>query len=980
MKTSNTHYIFAFFLLFFTQELLFAQESGLTQKQRDSIVKEEIFNVVKSGGIDSLKYYLSKNRNRVRDSLIMDIAESGRAKMDSSLINIALVCAEENNDSLVLATVYWVKGSFLTYVGDKKSSLYYLDKALEIAQKIDDLFTIGKVWVYRAEICMSEGKFKEADEYFARSLPAFEKINLNSGRGIVWTNRADIAYYEGRHKEAKEYLDTASSFFENVKNKVGMGNVWSIRGDIFLSERRYKEAEECYVKALPFFAAINDILGEANVWKNRGNICLNEGRNKEAEEHYAKALTIYEKINNFIGQGNVWNNLGRMCLEEGKKKEAREYLSKARVFFERSNNIQGLGNVCLSLGEICKKEGNYKEAKENFSNALTFYEKIGNPIGMGIVWAKRGEVCMNEGNSQEALEYYKKAQLFFEKINDLSSQGNVIFSQAEAYEKLNQTQNAIDSYKKSLEFIEDVRSNIGSIESKQSYFEKYASWYVHAAAFMFKNGSNSGGFKTLESMKARAFLDMLAERNQGLEQGLSSELINKRDSLRNRKSALQKQLIEMYGGSDEEFTKIEKEITQLDIAYKFVVGEMRRESPKAASILYPRPVELSELQSKLKTNECVLEYLIGDSAAFCSVITKDSFNVVELKQPGSKSFRYSALYGELIYSWLSRVRAEQPPPLNTRLYDLLIKPVERYIQGKDLLIIPDGILYYFPFEAMICFDGKGFSYLINKHKIKYFQSSSLLVELREGKATRGNGFFGIGDPVFDYANYKAEKQEYGTIRGDTLVPLLPSIERGKAFSIFPRLVGSGIEIAVAAKIFAEAGKDTMLYKRTEATEENLKKADLSKYGYIHFSTHGLASPEFQLLALSNLPGMSDDGFFTIDEFMGLRLNAQLVVMSACQTGLGKLHRGEGMSGLTRAAMFAGSDAALSSLWSVSDVSTTKFMIQFYKYMIIDKMSKSEALRQTKLDFLNKNESFTTVNEIHYIRDPYFWSAFVMYGE
>lgn len=158
--------------------------------------------------------------------------------------------------------------------------------------------------------------------------------------------------------------------------------------------------------------------------------------------------------------------------------------------------------------------------------------------------------------------------------------------------------------------------------------------------------------------------------------------------------------------------------------------------------------------------------------------------------------------------------------------------------------------------------------------------------------------------------------------------------------------------------------------RLDAREENAKSDDIASYGYIHLSAHGVLDHRFQAVALSQIPDAEEDGFLTVREIMTCRYNARLVVLSACETGLGKSEEGEGVTGLTRAVMYAGSPAAVVSLWDVSDVATMELMTRFYGHMLRDGMSKEEALRQAKVDLLR------TVDYTH----PFFWRAFVMYGE
>jgi CHAT domain-containing protein len=190
--------------------------------------------------------------------------------------------------------------------------------------------------------------------------------------------------------------------------------------------------------------------------------------------------------------------------------------------------------------------------------------------------------------------------------------------------------------------------------------------------------------------------------------------------------------------------------------------------------------------------------------------------------------------------------------------------------------------------------------------------------------------------------------------------------------IMDRLPYSGEEIQAIARLFEKQSLKSILYLREQAAEDNAKAVNMKDYDYIHFSCHGLLNDDFQSLVLSQLPPekSKEDGYFTLNEIMSCDYNALLVVLSACETGSGKMYKGEGVTGLTRAVMYAGTPAVLASLWKVDDIATKELMVKFYRNMLEKKMDKVEALRQAKLELI-KNKRYSS---------PLFWSAFVMYGE
>jgi CHAT domain-containing protein len=292
-------------------------------------------------------------------------------------------------------------------------------------------------------------------------------------------------------------------------------------------------------------------------------------------------------------------------------------------------------------------------------------------------------------------------------------------------------------------------------------------------------------------------------------------------------------------------------------------------------------------------------------------------------------------------------------------------PAETFLTKKTkLVIIPDGVLNYLPFETLLTEikkDNKKILYsdlpfLVKKYPVSYVQSASVLKNLLSQEPGKGNAgsvnkkLIAFGDPV-----YEAGK--------DTS---LTSVIR------FNRLEFSGKEVEKIASFFKPGSAEIFL--RDDATEENVKgNSELRKYNYIHFATHGLIDekkPDLSSLVLTQHSNPGEDGFLRATEIFNLDMNADLVVLSACQTGLGKLVRGEGMVGLTRAFMYAGTPAVMVSLWSVSDISTATLMGEFYKNLVKENLYKTDALRKAQLTLL-KDEKYA---------HPFYWAPFVLVGD
>jgi CHAT domain-containing protein len=374
----------------------------------------------------------------------------------------------------------------------------------------------------------------------------------------------------------------------------------------------------------------------------------------------------------------------------------------------------------------------------------------------------------------------------------------------------------------------------------------------------------------------------------------------------------------------------------------------------------PEPISIDEAKTLCPDkNTVVLEYSVGDSSSCLWVITRSDYTILRLPrrkilQEQIETLRFSLLDPQKGIS-------EFFTNTGSILYDELIKPAESFLSKKSkLIIIPDGVLNYLPFEVLLTENMKttadisysDLPFLVKKYQVSFGQSASVLKalilkpeEVRQGAV--GKRLLAFGDPLYE----------------DTLSNILAK---------YPRLEFSGKEIENIASFFSTGSSE--IYVRSRATEENLKRnSALNEFNYIHFATHGLideAKPDLSSLVLTSGRNSGEDGFLQAAEVFDLKLNTDLIVLSACQTGLGKLVRGEGMVGLTRAFMYAGTPSVLVSLWSVSDMSTSALMGEFYKNLIKYKFSRTDALQKAQL---------TLISDEKYAH-PFFWAPFVLIGD
>lgn len=646
---------------------------------------------------------------------------------------------------------------------------------------------------------------------------------------------------------------------------------------------------------------------------------------------------------------------------------ATEALALATTMQEKE--WEGLALHCQGL--VLARLGQPGAGLAAFDRALGIWAQIGDfkSAGMAHTFVAR-EFHETAGRLDEALGSYDQALAAFRKVGEAESEGLALAGKARVMVARNRTAEAAQLYDEGLAKLESVRAKARFLEFRKALMGKIYDRYEEAALFAIGQGWRERAFRYAESMKARSFLDQLAESHIELEKGIAPELKAKRDGLEQAIQAAAVRLAEEHRKPspdpailDAARANMESLIDELDRIRK----QVRLDNPIYASIQYPDPVAVPKLQQTvLAAGETMLEYFFTAKTVYCFVVTRERFETLELAATSDEvRDRVAALLdnlksGPAMGEGYDRAAAGE-------LYDLLLKPAEKFLTGQTLIIVPDDILALLPFEALVVIKDEDRSYLLECNPVKYVQSATILATLRSlpRASDTDGGFIGFGDPVYAYERFRkgepedAPQQEQGGSLGQI----------GGMVGKLNRLEASGDEVRTINGLFQEAKRDGKCLLRADAREGVAKSAAMGRYGFIHFSMHGLLAPGFQAIAFSQIPGEREDGLLTLGEIMNLRYHANLVVLSACQTGLGRLERGEGVTGLTRAVMYAGSPAAVVSLWNVDDRGTGELMQRFYASMLRDREPKSAALREAKRGMLGTR-----------YRHPGFWAAFIMYGE
>ena len=707
--------------------------------------------------------------------------------------------------------------------------------------------------------------------------------------------------------------------------------------------------------------------------------------------------------------------MGRLAYADGDLEAASKHFNNA---LEASGStiagIAKLGQVRrfraaarTSLGDVALRQGKFKDATKFYNDAKKGAQ---DDKRLDLMWpAQRGL-----GRSL----WLQAAQ------------------EKDAKKGLALREQAVANYRESLGTIETLRQgSLRADESRTTFLASIKDVFDEAAAAnaalaLMTNptaGASLSGksldyaaeaFRISEQSKARSLLDMLTETDAAITEGVPADLLKrKRENLDQ-----QQDIADILTGvniSTEEVKKkpseLDADLEKLQVEYEEIENQIRTASPRYASLTSNKPLTLAEVQQNVLDDQTVLaEYALQPDDSYLFVASKSAVNLFKLPPRMSIDRLAMELRAQLIPSKLQRrivgidvaeanrglgIAATAPEDVapfisaSNALYKVVLEPAAAMIGDKRLMVVADGALSYIPFEVLLktpdTGDFSSLNYLVKSNEVIYAPSASVVGAIKQQRTKNtSRAMLIIADPVFNSNDTRAQKRPAtppadADVRGLGIQSALadvsgsaPPTPSGQMEGLpLARLNGTRTEADQISKLAKASGGQADVWLDLDANEDNLDARDISKYRVIHVATHGLLNaerPQFTGVVLSLVGNKTHDGFVRTDEVFNLHLGSPLVMLSACETGLGKEKRGEGVMGLTRAFMYAGAPTVGVSLWSVADKSTADLMTDFYKRLLSsgEGTTSSSALRGAQLAMITGKKYSA----------PFFWAPFVLVGD
>jgi CHAT domain-containing protein/tetratricopeptide (TPR) repeat protein len=899
----------------------------------------------------------------------------------------------------------------------------------------------------RGRSLLKQGHADQALSHLQNALAAYTQANNQRGMAASHDALGDLYLIQGQYKVALEHYQKAFEAFTAAANKdqatqQAAGAVANRAGATTgaAAETAASTADNSFNANL-MLAKIGDTNYRLGQLPNASAAYVRMTV-KKPESAAAKVGRRFGGLGGIIGgisTGKV--DIGAPTSTAIGLLEAKKEMDEYRVAIVYMTHELGMGRIAFANNDLPTAKKRFENALQAGGGSLPIVAKLGQTRRFRTAArTSLGDVALKEGRYKDAAKLFKEAEdgAKEDKRLDLMwpaqrGRGRSLWMQAtQEKDPTKLREQSLIAYREALATIEQIRAgSLRADEARTTFLATTKDVYDEAVsvfAQMALTGATPGqplagkpleyateALRISEEGRARSLLDLLAEVNAQITEGVPPDLLKRKQENLNRQQEIAALLTGVSLAADQKGkpSDLEKELEKLQTDFDEVENQIRTASPRYASLTAAQPASLTDIQQKVIDDDTVLlEYAVVEDASYLFLVSRSGLSVFKLPAKSELNKLATDLRAQLIPPKLQRRLvgidvadeqrglgvvqgpAENVPPFVTAslaLYQAAVAPAANLIAGKRLLVVADGALNYVPFEALVTGSASpseyaSLDYLIKTNEIVYAPSASVVAAIRQQTASaslKNASILVVADPIFSSDDSRLKtlnvpRTSAGETRGLGLA--LESAVNDVAGQAAPaaglrlvRLPGTRAEAEAIAGIARTSGARPEVWTDLSASEERVHTANVANYRIVHVATHGLLNverPQFTGVVLSLVGNASADGFLRTDEIFNLKMAPSLVVLSACETGLGKEKRGEGVIGLTRAFMYAGAPTVGVSLWSVADKSTAELMTDFYKRLLADSRPRGAAMREAQLAMI-AGKKYSA---------PFYWAPFVLVGE
>jgi CHAT domain-containing protein len=904
----------------------------------------------------------------------------GQMDQAESAFRIAREVADRIQDQIGVCDALLNIGIVHDIKGEHSEAISYFAQSLSVAERLNDKSRIARSLMDTGIAYGGIGDWNQQLDFYSRAQTVAESIPDSELIAKTSSNLGELYRVTGNYEKSIEHFQKAVNAFESGKTVEGRGKDTSglakaLRGIgvVYLARGNYSLAMSYFQKSLGALGQSEDRSFLLVLFNDLGQVYEFQGDYAHALVYYRKGLALSEKRDAQQNMAQFFQDIGIVEEATGQYKAASSDLHKSLALNDKANCQECAGSLWMNLGEIAEAQGHLQEAIDDWQKGMTISEHAGVPQNVGDAAATIAMLYVKQGNYEQALAFSQRAITAAAQLNTKETLWKAKQSAGLAFRGLGKNEQAKAAFEEAVSIIEQLRTQVaGGEEQQQSFFSERLAPYRDMVELLVSQNQIADALVYAERAKGRSLLDVLQSSRSNVTKSMTQEEREKEQKLESEMVSLNKQMESETGKETPDPARMNDLKTRIETS-RLQYAELQTNLYAAHPELriqrgQVQPISLQESATLLPDpKSALLEYITGEEKTYLFVLTRKEGSdaaVPELKvyvipvterqlKRRAEHFREQLGQRDLAFR-----------PTSRDLFRTLIGPAKSQLAGKTaLVIVPDGPLWNLPFQALLGNEGR---YLLQDNAIAYAPSLTVLREMMRvhHKNSRGtvtpqsHTLLAMADPVLGRDTLQRASISY---RGENFGPL-PEAKR-EAIDL-KQLYGSD---------------QSKVYTGSDAGEDRFK-AEAGQYRVLHLATHGVfndASPMYSYLLLSSgNKNSKEDGLLEAWEISQMDLKADLAVLSACETGRGRVSAGEGVIGLTWAFFVAGVPTTVVSQWKVESASTANLMLAFHQALRSDDHSGvsafaiARALQSAELQLLR------TQKYAH----PFYWAGFIVLGD
>jgi CHAT domain-containing protein/Tfp pilus assembly protein PilF len=802
-----------------------------------------------------------------------------------------------------------------------------------------------------------------------RALEMFRGIGRTDREGRVLNRLGDLSRKLGDVAEAERYFEQALPLSRAAEDAEAIADILNNSALLLLSLGRYDEAIERLQAAIPLAQEIDSANVEAALSVNLGTAYYALGDFERSVEHFRRATEVAGRMKAPRRVGRAQHGLARAFFARGDRQTAEQTIQGAIRLLEQADDKVYIAEALGSYGEMRLAAGDALQAVDLFARAQPMLHDARHRSEASVLagWAEanlaRGDIDGALARSELALQYARQ-------FASPSLEAAALAVRARALEARGSLADAAEAIGSAVRVVENTRGTLQRTDLRTSYLATVHGYYDLYVDLLQRQGRTADAFEVSERSRARTLLEGLAQSAGKIEKGIDPGVLARRRGLQSQIEAKEnyRAQLALQAGKGPQAEAAARDVAALKQRLAGIEEQIRASSPDYWALQSAQPIDARRVQETLlDADTALVEYHVGRERSYAWVVDRSSITAYTLPAAAAiegLARRYHEAVSRDPGTLAAAARAKRAADvqsLGKRLAAAVWVPVAPRVSGKRVLVVADGALQYVPFAAL----SPAGTPLLARQEIVYLPSVSVLEPLR--RAGRRVPATGVSAAVFADPVFSRNDSRFGAARDAAADARSRAADGGS----YGRLRFSRRE----AEAIAAISPGVFQALDFSASKSSVLARDLRRYRIIHFATHGALNtqrPELSGLVLSLVDrgGKPQDGFLRLHEIYNLDLDADLVVLSACRTALGKDVHGEGLIGLTRGFLYAGASRVVSSVWNVDDRASAELMKRFYEAMLVRKQPPAAALRAAQLSLLNDPRW----------ADPHYWAAFGLFGE